>query len=380
MVENDKPYSIPRAIIATRIVFFIAGLSLATWAPLIPFAKLRLMADNGTMGIVMLAFGIGSLMMMPLSGVLASRYGCRVVFNIATLVMLMLLPALTIFDTPLSLALALFVFGSGIGAMDVVANIQAVQVENLAGRPIMSGFHALFSIGGTLGSGLVSTLIIYGLTPLVTVGLVIILVLGLLMCAFGGLHHRSEPDDSAFFVLPKSIVIVLGALCFVAYIMEGSMLDWSGILLTNHSNITTRFAGIGYTAFALAMTIGRLLGDRLIKSFGRFNVFLVSALIASAGFSVVVGTTYFLTMILGFFLIGSGLSNIAPILFSAAGRQTAMPSTLAVAAISSMGYSGILLGPAMIGAIAYQTSLVTAFMLVGILSLSLPLCSFLIRK
>nr|WP_241772367.1 MFS transporter [Edwardsiella ictaluri] len=181
MVEIKKSYSVPRAITSTRIAFFIAGLSLATWAPLIPLAKLRLMADNGLMGMVLLAFGIGSLLMMPLSGVLASRYGCRVVFVFATLVILALLPALATFDTPLTLGLALFVFGSGIGAIDVVVNIHAVQVEKLAANPVMSGFHALFSIGGIIGSGLVSTLIIYGFTPLVTISMVMILILGLLM-------------------------------------------------------------------------------------------------------------------------------------------------------------------------------------------------------
>ncbi|MDF7761253.1 MFS transporter [Kosakonia cowanii] len=380
VVAQDTLCSVPRSVTSTRIAFFIAGLSLATWAPLIPLAKIRMMADNGTMGMVMLAFGIGSLLMMPLSAVLASRHGCRMVFNVATLVMLMLLPALVTFDTPLTLALALFVFGGGIGGMDVVANIHAVHVEKLAGRPIMSGFHALFSIGGIVGSGLVSTLIMYGLTPLVTVGIVIILVLGLLILTFGGLLNYSESDDSPFFVMPEGIVIVLGALCFVAYIMEGSMLDWSGILLTNHSSITANFAGIGYTTFALAMTLGRLLGDRIIKSFGRFNVFLISSLIATAGIGVVVGGTNLIAMICGFFLIGAGLSNIVPILFSAAGRQNTMPTTLAVAAISSIGYSGILLGPAFIGAIAHQSSLITAFVVVGLLSFSLPLCSYLIRK
>lgn len=158
------------------------------------------------------------------------------------------------------------------------------------------------------------------------------------------------------------------------------MLDWSGILLTNHSDITANFAGVGYTTFALAMTLGRLLGDRLIKSFGRFNVFLISSLIATSGIGVVVGGINLFAMICGFFLIGAGLSNIVPILFSAAGRQTTMPTTLAVAAISSIGYSGILLGPAFIGAIAHQTSLINAFIVIGLLSFSLPLCSYLIRR
>lgn len=380
MVENCTPYSLTSSINATRLAFFIAGLSLATWAPLIPLAKLRLMADNGTMGLVLLAFGIGSLLMMPLSGALATRYGCQVVFTFATLVMLLMLPALVIFNTPLALALTLFIFGAGIGAMDVVANIHAVLVEKLAARPIMSGFHALFSIGGIVGSGVVSLLLIYGLTPLASVSMVMVVVLGLLILSFTGLLSYSESDDSPLFVTPKGIVILLGALCFIAYIMEGSMLDWSGILLTSHHDIAPNHAGLGYIMFASSMTLGRLFGDCIIKSFGRFQVFLVSSLIATAGFIVVVSWTHIFSMIAGFFLIGLGLSNIVPILFTAAGRQNAMPGSLAVAAISSIGYSGILLGPAFIGAIAHWSSLATAFIVVGVLSLSLPLCSYLIRK
>ncbi|WFN97327.1 MFS transporter [Edwardsiella ictaluri] len=302
------------------------------------------------------------------------------VFVFATLVILALLPALATFDTPLTLGLALFVFGSGIGAIDVVVNIHAVQVEKLAANPVMSGFHALFSIGGIIGSGLVSTLIIYGFTPLVTISMVMILILGLLMFTVGGLLNYSESDDSPFFVIPKGIVIALGALCFVAYIMEGSMLDWSGILLTNHSSVSSNYAGLSYTVFAFAMTIGRLLGDRLIKSFGRFSVFLVSSIISIAGLGVIVSTTILFIMISGFFLIGIGLANIVPILFSAAGRQTTMPNTLAVAAISSIGYAGILIGPAFIGGIAHLSNLTTAFTAVAVLSLSIPLCSQLIRK
>ncbi|PIJ49153.1 MFS transporter [Erwinia sp. OLTSP20] len=380
VVENDTLFSLPRSVSATRVAFFIAGFSLATWAPMIPLARLRLMADNGTMGLVLLAFGIGSFLMMPLSGALASRYGCRRVFNFATLVMLLMLPALATLNSPLTLALALFVFGAGIGAMDVVVNIQAVLVEKMAGQPIMSGFHALFSIGGIAGSGIVSLLLICHLTPLASVSLVIILVLGLLMFCFGGLLNESAADASPLFVMPRGIVILLGTLCFIAYIMEGSMLDWSGILLTSQHVIASNHAGFGYIVFACAMTTGRLTGDAIIKSFGRFRVFLVSALIAAIGFLVVVSWANIFSMTIGFFLIGAGLSNIVPILFTAAGRQNTMPGSLAVAAISSMGYSGILLGPALIGGLAHLYGLPGAFFMVCLLSLSLPLSSHLIRK
>ncbi|PKH23676.1 MFS transporter [Enterobacterales bacterium CwR94] len=380
MMKDATSHSLTHAIGATRRAFFIAGFTLAAWAPLIPLARDRMMADNGTMGLVLLAFGLGSLLMMPLSGILAARFGCRLIFTTAAGLVLATLPALVLTDEPFSLATSLFIFGAGIGAMDVVVNIHAVQVEKLAERPIMSGFHALFSIGGIAGSGIVSLLLSYGLTPLLTVSLLIAGILLLLLRTANRLLRESDSTDAPLFVRPKGIVILLGFLCFIAYIMEGAMLDWSGILLTSEEHVTAQHAGIGYILFACAMTAGRLSGDRLVKAFGRFRVFLFSSLIATLGYSCVVVGGHLMLMLTGFFLIGCGLSNLVPILFTAAGQQHVMPGALAVAAISSIGYSGILLGPALIGGVAHLYSLAGAFILVTVLSLCLPLCSNIMRQ
>ncbi|MFE8663972.1 MFS transporter [Serratia nevei] len=380
MMKEPISHSLTQAIVATRKAFFIAGLMLAAWAPLIPLARDRMIADNGTMGLVLLAFGLGSLLMMPLSGILAARFGCRLIFTVATGLVLVTLPALVLADTPLYLATFLFIFGAGIGAMDVVVNIHAVRVEKLAERPIMSGFHALFSIGGIAGSSIVSLLLSYGLTPLLTVILLIAGVLLLLLRTASSLLREPESADTPLFVLPRGIVILLGFLCFIAYIMEGAMLDWSGILLTSANHLAAQHAGIGYILFACAMTAGRLSGDRLIKVFGRFQVFLFSSLIATLGYGCVIVGGHLMIMLAGFFLVGCGLSNLVPILFTAAGRQQVMPGALAVAAISSIGYSGILMGPALIGAVAHLYSLAGAFTLVTILSLFLPLYSNIIRQ
>lgn len=380
MMKDATSYSLTHAIGATRRAFFIAGFTLAVWAPLIPLAKDRMMADNGTMGLVLLAFGFGSLLMMPLSGMLAARFGCRLVFTTAAGLVLATLPALVLTDEPSSLGTSLFIFGAGIGAMDVVVNIHAVRVEKLAERPIMSGFHALFSIGGIAGSGIASLLLSYGFTPLLTVSLLIAGVLLLLLRTAGRLLREPESTDAPLFVLPKGIVILLGFLCFIAYIMEGAMLDWSGILLTSENHVNAQHAGIGYILFACAMTAGRLSGDCLIKAFGSFRIFLFGSLIATLGYGCVIVGGHLMIMLAGFFLVGCGLSNLVPILFTAVGRQQVMPGALAVAAISSIGYSGILLGPALIGAVAHLYSLAWAFMLVMILSLCLPLCSNIMRQ
>ncbi|QXF32130.1 MFS transporter [Photorhabdus luminescens] len=362
---------VKQPIMATRAAFFIAGFSLASWAPLIPLAKERLQLDNGAMGLLMLAFGIGSFIMMPIAGMLAARFGCRNIFTLCALVVLVMLPGLSVLPTPLTLACVLFVFGAGIGAMDVVVNIHAVMVEKMAQRPIMSGFHALFSLGGIAGAGSVSALLSLGISPLQVMVMAVLLIILLLLPVWGGLLNEAEAGNTPFFAVPHGIVILLGFLCFVAYIMEGSMLDWSGILLTSVHNISSHQAGIGYTLFAIAMTSGRFMGDKIIALYGHQRVFISSALLATVGFILIYSASTAMILGLSFLMIGAGLSNIAPMLFTASGQQKIMPDSLAVAAVSTMGYSGILLGPAIIGGLAHIVTLHGAFACIALLSISL---------
>ena len=191
-------------IIATRKAFFIAGFSLASRAPLIPLAKQRLQIENGTMGAILLAFGLGSLLMMPLSGMLAARFGCRRIFTLATILVLVTLPALVSIETVLPLAITLFLFGAGIGAMDVVVNIHAVITEKQAQKPIMSGSHALFSLGGFAGAEIVSLLLTLGATSLQ----VIILFISLLMIStWNGLTNYTTSNDTPFLSYQKVVLL-----------------------------------------------------------------------------------------------------------------------------------------------------------------------------
>ncbi|HGJ5899417.1 MFS transporter [Arsenophonus apicola] len=366
-------------IIATRKAFFIAGFSLASWAPLIPLAKQRLQVENGTMGAILLAFGLGSLLMMPLSGMLAARFGCRRIFTLATILVLVTLPALVSIETVLPLAITLFLFGAGIGAMDVVVNIHAVITEKQAQKPIMSGFHALFSLGGFAGAGIVSLLLTFGATPLQVIILVILFISLLMISTWNGLTNYTTANDTPFFVLPKGSVIILGLLCCIAYIMEGSMLDWSGILLLSQQNIAPNHAGLGYTLFAIMMTFGRIFGDKAISQWGAQRVFINGSFMAVFGFAILVANGPLWTLAIAFMLIGLGLSNIAPMLFTVSGKQTAMPEALAVAAVSTLGYSGILLGPALIGGIAHMFTLPVAFICVTLMSTALIFCLRLIK-
>ena len=352
---------------ATRIAFFIAGFGMAAWAPLVPYAKLRTGADDGQLGLILLCMGLGSILTMPFTGPLAGRVGCRRLLVAGGIGMAAMLPLLAALPTVYTVAAALFVFGAALGTTDVVANIQAVIVEKAAGRPMMSGFHGLFSVGGFAGSGSMALLLWIGAPPLYA-ALGIAAIIAVLLLAFNRDFLRFGSDDAAsgnFFALPHGIVILLSVFTFILFLAEGAMVDWSAVVLTALHGLDPAKAGIGYVVFSIAMTACRLTGDRVVARLGDRRIVLVGALLAAAGMGIGVAAPSATASLAGFLLVGIGCANIVPVLFTAAGRQTAMPQHLAVAAISVTGYTGILLGPALIGLLAHATSLTAAFMAVA---------------
>lgn len=358
-----------REQIATRITFLIAGLGMAAWAPLVPYAKERTGADSATLGLLLLCLGAGSLVSMPLTGILASRYGCRAVVAVGSIGIAITIPLLATVGTPLQLAIALALFGASVGTVDVAVNIQAVMVEKDSGRSMMSGFHGLFSLGGMLGAGGVSLALGFGVALTVVVCLVSAILMALLFLAWRGLLTYGQPgqEPAPAFVMPKGVVLFLGLLCFLTFMGEGAILDWSALFLVSNHGFDQASAGLAYTSFAVAMTIGRLLGDRIVTKLGGQRIVVFGGLLAAAGFTTALLASHPYIVLAGFALVGAGLSNVVPVFFTAAGRQTVMPPSLAVAAITTMGYAGILLGPAMLGFIAQVWSLGFGFLLLAVL-------------
>jgi predicted MFS family arabinose efflux permease len=362
------PLSGRREQIATRAVFLVAGLGLASWAPLVPYAKARLGVDDAGLGMLLLCLGLGSIAAMPVTGVLASRFGCRTIMVISGLVFALVIPWLVLANSVLSLAVALILFGGSIGTFDVAMNIQAVMVEKDSGRHMMSGFHGLFSLGGMLGAGGVSLLLGAGLAPLSVTLMIGGLLVALVISAYSGLlaYGNREAKGTPLFVMPRGIVIFIGALCFIVFLAEGAVLDWSALFLISSQSVDPSQAGFGYTMFAIAMTLGRLTGDRIVKAFGGTLIIVVGGLLGAAGFLVAVFAPNAPIALVGFLLVGLGASNIVPVLFTAAGKQTSMPASLAVAAITTLGYAGILLGPAAIGFVAQHLSIGAGFVAIAI--------------
>jgi predicted MFS family arabinose efflux permease len=355
--------------IATRIVFFIAGFAMSAWAPLVPFAKARLGVNEAMLGALLLCLGIGSVVAMPLAGALSAASGCRRVCIVAVLLAGVTLPVLAAASSLPVFAAALLLFGASLGALDVTMNIQAIIVERASGRPMMSGFHGMFSLGGIAGAAGVTALLGAGASPMAA-------GLAVSACAAAALA-KAAPDllpygaarEGPAFALPHGIVLLIGVLCFVLFLSEGAVLDWSAVFLTSVRGVASSHAGLGYVIFALTMTAGRLSGDRVVQRVGGRNIIIFGGCCAACGFTLVALVPALPLAALGFALIGAGCSNVVPVLFTSVGRQTAMAENVAVPAITTLGYAGILLGPAVIGFVAQATDLPVAFLVVALMLL-----------
>ena len=355
------------AKLATRIAFFVAGFGIACWAPLVPFAKQRLAVDDAALGLLLLCLGVGSVSAMLATGVLCARFGSKPVITASGLALALILPLLAVASTAATLALALFAFGAALGALDVAVNIHAIEVERAEGRPLMSGFHAQFSIGGFAGAGLMTLLLAMGADVLISAVACSGLAALAILLAAPRLLKSAPAKAGPLLALPHGFVMLLAALAFIMFLVEGAMLDWSALLLISTKHFAAAQAGVGYMLFSIAMTVGRLGGDAVVSRTGDRATLVWGSGLAIAGFIILLIVPFALLSLAGFLLIGLGASNLVPILFRKAGAQSRIPVELAVAAVTMAGYSGVLLGPAAIGFVAEFTGLQTAFLMLAAL-------------
>jgi len=354
---------------STRIAFLIAGLVMSAWAPLVPLAKARTGLDESGLGLLLLGLGVGSIVAMPFAGHLTARYGCRPVIVCSTATLCVLLVLLSSLSWLPGLALAVVLFGIAMGMLDCAMNIQSIIVEKNSGEALQSGFHGLYSVGGILGASALTALLSLGLEPVFSALCVVIVVMGCLYKAIPSLLTYGTEKDGPIFAIPKGIVFLLGALCFIVFLTEGAVLDWGAVFLVSSRNMEPTLAGLGYASFAAAMTLGRLTGDALVRRFGGVRVMAYGGIIAATGMLVSLGFEGWPASLLGYALLGAGCSNIVPVLFTATGKQDRMPQRVAIPAVISMGYAGILIGPAVIGFVAHISSL--SFALGGLVFLLL---------
>ena len=362
-----------RAQASTRWVFAVAGAVLAAWAPIVPLTKARLGLDDAGLGALLLCVGLGALATMPFTGALAARLGFRRVILCATCVGVLVFPALALIQSTTLMALALLCFGAAMGMLDVGMNLLAATVERESGRPMMSGFHARWSIGTIMGAGAVTGMLGLGLTPTVAATVVSVACLAVQMRAVRGLPDQAAVEKHPLFVMPRGSVFVIGFLCLVVYLVEHSVLDWSAVYLVSEAGAGVGMAGLGYTAFAAAMTLARLVGDPTRAALGDGRVLMFGGLMSALGLSLVVLWPSVYVCVLGYAVLGAGAANIVPVLFSVAGRTRVMSPTLALTAVATFSHLGALGGPALIGFVVQEAGLKVAFgmLAAGMLAVSM---------
>ena len=377
--QRSTPHQAHHLRMAAMAAYFIAGFTISAWAPLIPYAKMRADLSEGALGTLLLCLGLGSVLIMPLTGMLTNKYGCRRIAIIFALLGSITLPLLATFNSPTALGLTLLFFGGAAGGLDVVSAIQSVMIQKTTKRQIMSQMLACYSIGCIAGPALMSLLLHFALSPVAAALCASASILILLFFFFGDLspaESTEKKEREPFFTPPKGIVLLLASMCFVVFLVEGAIMDWGALFLVDYKEFTATHAGIGFAVFSAAIAIARLMGAWLIRIVGgEHRMMLLGCLVSCCGFVLTLFFLHGKVALLGFFLIGLGNANIIPLLFAAAGRQTVMETSMAVSAVSTLGYSGILVGPAFIGFVAHFTGLFFIFILLGIFMLAVALLS-----
>lgn len=348
----------------TAAVFFVNGAVFGVWATQIPLAKERLALDPAILGLMLLILGTGAVAAMISSGYLIRRFGTVPIIRTSAAAFCVLLPAVSIAPNSGLLAVSLAFFGASGGCMDVSMNAHASAVEKAAGRAYMSSFHGMWSLGGLcgaiLGGGLLS--IVAAPAQAFIAALLLAFLLALAWNRLGA-AQRTRDEAGIGSLRPEGLAVLIGILAGLCFAAEGAVLDWSSIYMRSELGAATQTAAAGYAAFSATMAVGRFLGDWIRSHLGATLIVRAGAALGIAGMLIgpLTGDPYF--AVLGFAIAGLGLSNVVPVLISAAG---ASPNPeIAIATVATLGYAGLLAAPPVLGFVAHVTSLATAFFVVA---------------
>lgn len=409
---------------SNRAGFLAAGFAIAAWAPIIPFIKERFALNEHGLGLLLLCVGGGSLFSSPLAGFLTSRLGCKIPIFGAAIVWAVCLVLISVLQQMSILVVVLFIFGMAAVILEVVSNINGAMIEKITSRTVMSGLHALYSAGGLLGSFGV-TFILGSKSGVFTAALIAALFMLAIVMYFG--RHlftlqeltSSTPAPAADSVptataapaptaaaaptataadsacrsthtaaaavhenmlqkryLLHPVILMISFMLFVLYLTEGAMLDWSGVFLYEERGMALEQAGYGYAAFAIMMTTMRFAGDRIVMRLGRRRVLVFGTVLICLGFTAAALLPHPALSIAGFALVGIGSSNVIPQLVSFVAKVEDVPMHISVTLVNSLGFTGVLLGPALIGFLAHLITLPLTLIVLGIFVLSVTALSY----
>ncbi len=357
---------------AARLGCFIQGFAVSCWAPLIPFIEETLSLGTQKITYIILGFGLGSVLGMLGAGFFTERLGPKIVFAISSFTIILTIIGLgQIINFPVELALVVF-FGMGVGSLDVWGSIYGAYLEKHYRAKVLGPLYALYSLGEFSGAGVIVLMMTLKLEIKEAIPAVFFIIaiaaLWYLPCIDKDLVQKT-PSKPKFYLLPKGEVIALSLIVAIIFMAGGAMVDWSGLYLNEKTQISLKYAALGYILLSVAMFVCRIYSNKLLKLIGEFNALLGGALLCAIGLMGIIASPSFTLSLVFFILTGIGMSNITPLCVRACTKQNSMPMVAAVATLSIMGYGALLLGPALLGFCANQIGLTAVFVLLALLCL-----------
>ncbi len=365
-IENTEKYTASNIRISVKVFFFISGFIFATWASRIPALQQKLQLNDTQFGSLLSTLPAGLMVSMPLAAYLVSKFNSRHIMLIGALLYVSLLCFVGLAATTWQVAIILFVFGASRNLFNISINTQSIGVQELYDKSIIASFHGIWSIAGFSGAAFASLLISLGVAPIYHFVLVGGIVLFLIVLFWGTtLKSQSlQKNNGPVFVLPDKALLKLGIIAFCSMICEGTMSDWSGIYFSKVLHANKEMVNMGYVAYLSCMTSGRLIGDWMANKFGKKRLLIASSLLLSTGACIISIFHSIGPAILGFMICGLGVSCIVPFVFSIAGTNTSMPRSAAIAAVSTIGYFGFLIGPPFIGFLSGAIGLAYSYLFI----------------
>lgn len=349
------------------VFFFVSGFGFATWASRIPTIQQQLHLNEAQLGAVLFALPVGLMGTAPITTVLLSRFDSRRIMIIGAICFNIMLCLIGFATKPWQLVAALVCFGSSRNLMNISVNAQSVGVQALFDRSIIARFHGIWSLAGFGGAAVGSVMVSFSVAPLWH-----FIAVGLLLSAFcwfaypGSLPQKPTPRERRpWFTLPNKTLAKYGLISFASMACEGTMIDWSGIYFRKAVHASRDVATLGFVVYMVAMTLGRLTGDRLTKHFGIRTILTYSGGLIGLGLLTAVCLPYPLTAGLGFILTGFGVSCVIPMVFGMAGRTEGMSSGSAIASVSTVAYLGFLVIPPLVGSVAELAGLRVAYTMIA---------------
>jgi fucose permease len=363
-----------RARWATRVQFAALGLIAGFWGAHIPSVKLQHGLSEVTLSMVLLTAALGAISSLFFAGRVVAGLGARRTAVVTGWVMCAMFALFLVVPGFWALLPAAYVFGAGMSMFDVSINSEGSELESITGRAIMSNLHGMFSVGAMAGAALAAAMLGAGIAPALQLGGASAgLAVVMLVASFGMLDTHGDAaqagpggKEKAHFAWPRGLLLLIGLLIFAGMMAEGVMADWCVLYLKQELAMPQSHAAIGYAVFAGAMAISRFAGDYLRSHYAEQKILFVGATLAAAAMTVVLLAGVPWVAMLGFALVGAGIAPVAPILFNAATRVPGVSRAAAIASVTSIGYSGFMVGPPLIGALAHATSLTAALSVVVI--------------